>query len=99
MLTNSLRPQGVTAAAPPRPDGRGAVPLRMWGFPSQLPAIEDLMERADHQGRIQPYYQELLNQSRTFHSPDCADAMAEILACSDLFVGLRWRRMAAMHCM
>ena len=33
---------------------------------------------------------ELLEQSRTFQSPDCTEAMAQALGVGDLYTGLRW---------
>ncbi len=80
----SVTLQGVDPDAPDARKAGSAAPSNGWGFPTNLPPRQRLVEYLEQQQRAQhdaqqaqqaqqrPLLLELLQQSRTFQSPDCA---------------------------
>ena len=57
-----------------------------WGF-AKLPSMDSLFASIEN-GHKSPFMERLLS-SRTFHSPDCSEAMAELLHVSKALEGLQ----------
>ncbi len=57
-----------------------------WGF-AKLPSIDSLFASIEN-GHESPFMDRLLS-SRTFHSPDCSEAMAELLHVTRVLEGLQ----------
>ena len=65
-----------------------------WGF-AKLPSIDSLFASVEN-SHESPFMDRLLS-SRTFHSPDCSEAMAELLHVTRVLEGLQVRAFIASN--
>ena len=78
--------QGLGLSTPRESSGVPDCKASEWGF-AKLPSLDSLFTSIQN-GHESPFM-DILRSSRTFHSPDCPEAMAELLHVAEALEGFQ----------